>query len=54
MSTAAFNKESSTMSDTDFTRISNREFANWRRSMVYFALLAIATLIIVGSLVLVL
>jgi hypothetical protein len=42
------------MSDTNFTRISNREFADWRRSMIYFALLAVATLVIVGALVLVL
>jgi hypothetical protein len=42
------------MPDTNFARISNREFADWRRTMVYFALLAVATLIIVGALVLVL
>jgi hypothetical protein len=56
MSTAASQRtrESSSMSDTNFTRISNREFADWRRSMIYFALLAVATLVIVGALVLVL
>jgi hypothetical protein len=42
------------MSDENLVRIRNREIADAMRSLLYFALIAIATVVIIASVVLVL